>query len=86
MAANFRSKFPQRTGGSAGKSASNSPSNSNAAKDLDYPNIIEEPIRIVGDQTRGESKAGKSRKQSAKRSGKSSRKALAKKSGKKKRS
>jgi hypothetical protein len=50
-------------------------------KDNDYPNIIEEPIRVVGDQTRGKSKAGKSRKQPTKRSGKS----VAKKSGKKKR-
>ncbi len=83
MAANSKSKFPQRTGRSAAKSASNSPSNSKAAKDDDYPNIIEEPIRIVGDQTRGESTAGKSRKQSAKRSGQRSSKTLAKKSGKK---
>ena len=25
----------------------------------DYPNIIEEPIRVVGDKPRGKSKAGK---------------------------
>jgi hypothetical protein len=78
MTAKFKSKFPQGAGGSAGKSVSNS----KGAKDHDYPNIIEEPIRIVGDKTQGESKAGKSRKQSAKRSAKTP----TKKSRKKKRS
>jgi len=48
-------------------------------QDTDYPNIIEEPIRVVGDQTRGKSKASKSRKQPSRRSGKTA----AKKSGKK---
>lgn len=86
MATRFKSKFPQRTGGSAGKSRNDAKGAKGAkgAKDNDYPNIIEEPIRIVGDQTRGKSKVGKSRKQSAKRSGQRSSKTLAKKSGKKK--
>ena len=42
----------------------------------DYPNIIEEPIRVVGDRTR---QTGKSKKQS----GKGSRKTGKKKAGKK---
>jgi len=36
----------------------------------DYPNIIEEPIRVVGDRPRGKSKAGKSQSKTQKRSGK----------------
>lgn len=78
MAANLKTRSSQKNRGSAGKSAKNP----KAARDNDYPNIIEEPTRVVGDQTRRKSKAGKSRKQSAKRSGKT----RAKKLGKKKRS
>lgn len=36
----------------------------------DYPNIIEEPIRVVGDRPRDKSKAGKPRNKTQKRSGK----------------
>jgi hypothetical protein len=75
MAMNSKSNRPQKS-----RSSDKSAANSKASKDNDYPNIIEEPIRIVGD--RGKSGAGKSGKQSAKGSGKTA----AKKSGKKKRS
>ena len=34
----------------------------------DYPNIIEEPIRVVGDRPRDKSKAGKSQNKTKKRS------------------
>jgi hypothetical protein len=36
----------------------------------DYPNIIEEPIRVVGDKPRGKSKAGKPQNKTQKPSGK----------------
>ncbi len=36
----------------------------------DYPNIIEEPIRVVGDKPRDKSKAGKPQNKTQKRSGK----------------
>jgi hypothetical protein len=55
---------------------SKSKSGGAAAKDHDYPNIIEEPIRVIGDRTR---QSGKSKKQS----GKGSRKTGKKKAGKK---
>jgi hypothetical protein len=63
MATSSKSNRPQRTGSSDNKSAKSS----TVGKDNDYPNIVEEPIRVVGDQTRGKSRAGKTKKQSAKR-------------------
>jgi hypothetical protein len=36
----------------------------------DYPNIIEEPIRVVGDKPRNKPQAGKSQNKTHKRSGK----------------
>jgi hypothetical protein len=75
MATNSKSNRRQRSGSSADKSAGRS----KGVEDNDYPNIIEEPIRIVGDRTRAKSRAGKSRKRSAKGSAKT----IAKKSGKK---
>jgi hypothetical protein len=36
----------------------------------DYPNIIEEPIRVIGDEERGKSKAKKATKKSRKLAGK----------------
>jgi hypothetical protein len=48
-------------------------------KESDYPNIIEEPIRVVGDQTRRKSEGGTAKKKPLKRS----RKTVAKKSRKK---
>ena len=41
-----------------------------SAEGDDYPNIIEEPIRVVGDKPRDKSKAGKSQSKTQKRSGK----------------
>jgi hypothetical protein len=41
-----------------------------SAEGNDYPNIIEEPIRVVGDRPRDKSKAGKSQNKTQKRSGK----------------
>ena len=41
-----------------------------SAEGDDYPNIIEEPIRVVGDRPRVKSKAGKSQNKTQKRSGK----------------
>ncbi len=73
-----KSKSRQKTGGSGSKSANDSKS----AKGSDYPNIIEEPIRVVGDPTRDKAKAGKSRKRTTKRSDGT----VAKKSGRQRRS
>ena len=53
---------------------SKSKSGGAAAKDNDYPNIIEEPIRVIGDRT-----AGKSKKQSSKGPAKSGKKKSKKK-------
>jgi hypothetical protein len=36
----------------------------------DYPNIIEEPIRVVGDKPRNKPQAGKSQNKTHKRAGK----------------
>jgi hypothetical protein len=52
----------QQSSGSHNKSASGS----KGVKDNDYPNIIEEPIRVVGDETSAKSRAAKAKKQSAK--------------------
>ena len=41
-----------------------------SAEGDDYPNIIEEPIRVVGDKPRDKSKTGKSQNKTQKRSGK----------------
>jgi hypothetical protein len=41
-----------------------------SAEGDDYPNIIEEPIRVVGDRPRDKSKAGKPQNKTQKRSGK----------------
>jgi len=41
-----------------------------SAEGDDYPNIIEEPIRVVGDRPRDKSKTGKSQNKTQKRSGK----------------
>ena len=41
-----------------------------SAEGDDYPDIIEEPIRVVGDKPRDKSKAGKPSPKSQKRSGK----------------
>lgn len=57
MVPNSKSKKSQKTGGS-GKTAGGPSS----AKDNDYPDIIEEPIRVIGDRTRGKVKASKSKK------------------------
>jgi hypothetical protein len=45
-------------------------SKSKSAEGDDYPNIIEEPIRVVGDKPRDKSKAGKPQPRSQKRWGK----------------
>ena len=41
-----------------------------SAEGDDYPNIIEEPIRVVGDKPRDKSKAGKPQHKTQKRAGK----------------
>ena len=45
-------------------------SKSKGAEGDDYPDIIEEPIRVVGDKPRAKFKAGKPQPKSQKRSGK----------------
>jgi hypothetical protein len=45
-------------------------SKSKGSEGDDYPNIAEEPIRVVGDKPRDKFKAGKPQPKSQKRSGK----------------
>ena len=51
-------------------SKSDPKSKSKGSEGDDYPNIIEEPIRVVGDKPRDKFKAGKPQPKSQKRSGK----------------
>ena len=53
----------------SGKKSSRQVDKSTRAEGNDYPNIIEEPIRVVGDKPRDKSKPGKSQTKSQKRSG-----------------
>jgi hypothetical protein len=62
MAANSSPKSRQKNSRSAGEAKTK--------KDNAYPDIIEEPIRVVGNPPRGESKTDKSGKRLAKSSGK----------------
>lgn len=53
-----KSKPRQRPGRSARKTAAPS----KGSKENESPNIIEEPIRVIGDRTRNKAKAAKSAK------------------------
>lgn len=59
MTSKSKSKPRKKTGRSARKPADDSKSDDES----DYPNIIEGPIRVVGDRTGKKSKAAKSGKE-----------------------
>ena len=58
MTSKSKSKSRKKTRNVARKSARDT----NRRKESEYPNIIEEPIRVIGDQTQNKPKAARTRK------------------------